>query len=175
MRVMTRAINGHTLFRARAANRRISQRELARGVARRLGVPSRYRALQMAISRIEHKDEAVIAAEIVDALEAELELELGDLSHPYRWAYRLTCLAGAEDRLAWLGGCLPVFSDAKNAYEARGWVTFGEGRVIRELELAHPHEVFNGELERVLGGDWTCVVLDPPYPLFMKLAGTLGS
>jgi hypothetical protein len=120
---------------------------------------------------MEHKDEVIIAAEIADAIEDELELEPGDLSHPYRWGYRLTCLVGAEDRLAWLGGRLPIFSDAKNAYEARGWVTYGEGRVIRELELAHPHEVFNGELERVLGGDWTRAVLDPPYVVFTELAG----
>lgn len=159
-------------MRARHLAHDISQRELARRVSRTLGRPTAAGALQKTISRLERAAEpSSIRCAVVDALEAELGLEPGDLSYAYRWGYRLTCLAGSQDRLAWLGDRLPLFSAGRSAYEARGWVTFGEGRVIRELEVAHPHEVFYAELERELGGDWTLAVLDPPYPVFMKLAG----
>jgi hypothetical protein len=167
---MTRSVNGHTLFRAREPLRRLSQRELARGVARRLGEPSRFRALQMTISRIEHKDDAVLASDLVDALEDELELERGDLSDAYRWVYRNTCRLGVEDSVAWLGRRLPVFTSAAKAYEARGWVTFGAGHVIPELEFAHPHEIFRAELDREIGGDSALASVDPPYAEFMQLA-----
>jgi hypothetical protein len=167
-----RQIVGSTLMRARYLQSQMSQRNLARGVATQLGRPSAASALQKAISRAElAPNPSSLPGEVVSALELELELEPGDLGYPYRWAYRLTGLRGSEDRLAWLSGCLPVFSAAVNAYEARGWVTFGDGRVIRELEFAHPYEIFHAELHRALDGDWSRAILDPPYPDFMRLAG----
>ena len=167
-----RRILGSTLTRARYLQSDVSQRNLARRVATQLGRPSAASALQKAISRVElAPNPSSLPGEVVSAVELELELDPGDLGHPYRWAYRLTGIRGSEDRLAWLTGRLPIFSAAVNAYEARGWVTFGEGRVIRELELAHPYEIFHAELHRALGGDWSLAVLDPPYPDFMRLAG----
>jgi hypothetical protein len=167
-----RQIIGSTLVRSRELQNEVSQRELARRVAKCLDRPARATALQKGISRIELASEpSRLPGDLVDALEVELGLELGDLSHPYRWVFRITASHGRDDRLAWLGGRLPVFSAAAKAYEARGWVTLGEGRVIRELEPAHPYEIFHGELARALGGEWTRSALDPPYSDFMELAG----
>lgn len=167
-----RQIYGATLSRARLLRDDISQRELARRAATELQRPSAAAAFQKAISRIELKQEPCgLPGDLVGALELELGLELGDLSHPYWWVYSLTCAAGSDDRPAWLGGRLPVFLSACEAHEARGWVTFGEGRVIRELELAHPHEIFYGELNRTVGGNWSLAAIDPAYQEFMQLAG----
>ena len=159
-------------MRARLLRDEISQRELAARVARSLGRASAAGALQKALSRVELAPEpATLAADVVDALERELELVRGDLSWPYRWAYRLTCRSFAPDSLAWLGGRVPIFSSAALAYEARGWVTFGAGYVIPELEFAHPYEAFHAELEREVGGDWARAVLDPCFTDFRALAG----
>jgi hypothetical protein len=168
---LMRQIYGQTLMRARHLRGDMSQRELAKRGAAGLGRPSAAGAIQKAISRVERTLEpGVLPADLVAVLELELELEFGDLGHPYRWAYKRSAGRGGEDRLAWLGGRLPVFSAAHKAYEARGWVTFDEGRVIRELETAHPYEVLHGELERALGGDWSRMACDPTYQEFMRLA-----
>jgi hypothetical protein len=170
-------IDRHTLMRARLNLDEMPQRELARRAAGRLGVPNRHQALQQSLSRIERRENVALEPQAIEALAAVLGLRGGiDLTEPYRWVYRNTCSMYAGklgDPITWLGDRLPVFSSAANAYEARGWVTFADGRVIPAMEFSHPHEVFYTELTAELGDDESRMVLDPTYDVFCELAGVL--
>jgi hypothetical protein len=131
-------------------------------------------ALQQSPSRVERGQVVSLAAEVLDALAAGLELRAGqDLTEPYRWVYGNTGLpySIAVDPITWLGGRLPVFTSVANAHEARGWVTFAEGRVIEKLVYSHPYEVFHTELRAAIGDDDARMVLDPSYETFCELAG----
>jgi hypothetical protein len=171
-------INRYTLLQARFLNGQVTQRELARRAAERLGTPHRHAALQQSLSRIERGHIVGLEPEAVDALAVELGLRSGvDLTEPYRWVYRNTCSHWAGkvgDPITWLGRRLPAFTSAARAYEARGWVTFAEGRVIEALAYSHPHEVFFTELTAELGADESRMVLDPDYETFCELAAVLA-
>jgi transcriptional regulator with XRE-family HTH domain len=167
-------IDRNTLMRARMLAGDMSQRELARRACVRLGLPERAEAMQRQLSRVEAGRESWLEPEAIEALGAELDLPGVDLTEPYRWVYRNTGTLRAEDGpdpITWLGSRLPVFSDAFHAYEARGWVTDHEGRVVADLALSHPHEVFYSELMTELGDDESRMVLDPPCTDFRELAG----
>ena len=128
-------------------------------------------------SRIERGHTVGLQPEAVDALAGQLGLRGGvDLTEPYRWVYRNTGSRWASedgDPITWLGAHVPVFTCAANAYEARGWVTFAEGRVIPALAYSHAYEVFYTELMTELDNDESRMVLDPDYETFCELAGVL--
>jgi hypothetical protein len=97
---------------------RLSQRELGRRVARRLGRAEAARAFQVRLSRIEQRDEITEEDRVlVDALAEELALGEGDLATPPRWIWvrpnggRLTFLA--------FGLRMPVFSSPEKARDSR--------------------------------------------------------
>jgi transcriptional regulator with XRE-family HTH domain len=167
------AIDRMTLMHARHAAR-VTQRELSRRAAEHLGAPNRDAALQQSVSRIERGQPASVGPEALDALAAVLGLRAGvDLTKPYRWVYKNTGSYYANkthDPIMWLGGRLTAFSDVHGAYEARGWVTFAEGRVVPPLDMCGIYEAFHTELMTELG-DETRLVLDPTYEEFCVLAG----
>lgn len=160
---------GSTLMRARN-NKGLEREDLARAICTVSEHPEKATALTQALRRVEHAPgESRLPDNVAGMLEVMLDLERGDLAHPYRWAYRLTGVAGSGDRLLWLQGTLLLFSDAVGAHEARQWVTGPGGRTARPIELAHPYEVFHGEIEREIGGDWSRVAVDPPRERFVEL------
>jgi transcriptional regulator with XRE-family HTH domain len=163
-----------TLTRARF-NADLTGRELARRAARRLGVAAREVALQQSLSRAERGQAVWLDASELDALAAELGLRHGaDLTKPYRWVFKNTGSYYANkthDPIAWLDGHLPAFSDAHGAWQARGWVTFAEGRVLPPLDMCGIYEVFHTELMAELGSDESRLALDPSYAAFCGLAG----
>jgi hypothetical protein len=113
----TAPISPGALRYAREQNR-LSQRELGRRVARRLGRAEAARAIQVRLSRIEKGDEiSEEDRELVDALAAELALGEEDLAIPPRWTWFKT----QEGGLAFvaLGMRQLAFSSPEKAYQAR--------------------------------------------------------
>lgn len=98
--------------------RRLSQRELGKRVAERLGRAEATRAFQVRLSRIETGDEITEEdRELVDALAAELALGEDDLATPPRWIWFKT----TNGRLSFvaLGLRQIAFSSPEKAYDAR--------------------------------------------------------
>jgi transcriptional regulator with XRE-family HTH domain len=170
----TNAIDRMTLMHARHAAR-ITQRELSRRAADHLGAPDREAALQQSVSRIERGRPVSVEPEAIEAIATALGLRGGvDLTKPYRWVYKNTGSYYANkthDPIMWLGGRLPSFSDVHGAWEARGWVTFAEGRVAPPLDMCGIYEVFHTDLMAELGDDHSRLALDPSYEEFCELAG----
>jgi hypothetical protein len=166
-----------SLMRARR-NADLTGRELARRAAEHLGDPHRAVALQQSLSRAERGLTVHLEVDALDALAAVLGLLGGvDLTEPYRWVYKNTGSYYANkthDPIMWLDGRLTAFSDVHGAYEARGWVTFAEGRVVPPLDMCGIYEVFYTELMAELGQDQSRLVLDPTYAEFCALASVLA-
>jgi transcriptional regulator with XRE-family HTH domain len=163
-----------SLMRARR-NADLTGRELARRAGEHLGDPQRAVALQQSLSRAERGLPVHLDADALDALAAVLGLMGGvDLTEPYRWVYKNTgsyYANKAHDPIMWLEGRLTAFSDVHGAYEARGWVTFAEGRVMPPLDMCGIYEVFHTELMAELIHDQSQLVLDPTYEEFCALVG----
>lgn len=135
--------------------RRLSQRELGRRVARRLGRADASRAIQVRLSRIEKGDE--ISEEdraLVDALAAELALGEEDLATPPRWIWFKTQEGGLA--FAALGMRQIAFSSPEKAYAARDALaieTEGSAQPFRDAQLfpIHGQAITNTTLDANFG------------------------
>jgi hypothetical protein len=121
-------LSGSALRYARE-QKRISQRELGRRLAARIGHPEQARALQVRLGRLE-KDEKMSHEdrELMDALAAELAVGLDDLAEAPVWIY-----AGvATGRLAVVAMAMRVvaFTSPEAAYGARDALALAsDGRI----------------------------------------------
>ncbi len=149
----------------------LSQRELGKRVAKRLGAPKAIRALQVRLARIE-KGDAVSEQDrrLVDALAAELALgEAAGLAVPPKWVW--VRMAGGALSFVVLAKSMLAFSSPEKAYDARDALAhLTHGRVkpmqganlfaIHDQGLQHTLEVnFGGELDE--GERAVAVALDP--------------
>jgi transcriptional regulator with XRE-family HTH domain len=134
--------------------RRLSQRELGRRVARRLGRAEATRAFQVRLSRIETGDEITEEDRaLVDALAAELALGEGDLATPPRYIWFKTTPEGRLSFVA-LGLRQIAFTSPENAYDARDALAL-------ENELAQPFR--DAQLFPIHGSSLTDAVLDANF------------
>lgn len=106
--------------------KRLSQRELGRRVATRLGRAEATRAFQVRLSRIEKGDPMTEEdRELVDALAEELALGKGDLAIPPHYIWFRT--EGAGLALVGLGLRIIAFSSADAAYAVRDQLAMETG------------------------------------------------
>ena len=106
--------------------KRLSQRELGRRVAARLGRAEATRAFQVRLSRIEKGDEITEEdRKLVDALAAELALGEGDLATPPKWVWIRP--EGARFTFLAFGLRMPAFSSPEKAYAARDALALDTG------------------------------------------------
>ncbi len=145
----TALINPEALRYARE-QRRLSQRELGRRVAWRLGRAEAARAFQVRLSRIEKGDE--VSEEdraLVDALAEELALGEGDLATPPRWIW----VRPVGDRFTFLafGLRMPVFSSHEEAFRARDALAHAtEGGSAAAFEAAQLFPIHGGSLTKTV-------------------------
>jgi transcriptional regulator with XRE-family HTH domain len=128
MPTKTASVSPEALRQARK-QRHISQRELGRRVAKRLGQDNAAaRALQVRLSRLERGDEiSETNRELVEALAEELAVGVGDLAEPPVWIW--IKLIGARPGIVELAMRFPVYTSPELAYEARDWLAHAsEGR-----------------------------------------------
>ena len=117
--------------------RRLSQRELGRRIAARLGRAGATRAYQVRLSRIEKGDEITEEdRELVDALAAEFALGADDLGRPPRHVWVAT--SSGEFTFPGLGLRILAFSSPERAFaikEALALATEGQAQPFREAQL----------------------------------------
>jgi hypothetical protein len=148
-----------TTLRTFREQRGLSQRELGRRVAKRLGTPHAIRALQVRLARIEQGDDITAQdRELVDALAAELALGEGDaLGAAPKWIW--IAMNGGRPTFVVLAKSMLVFSSPEAAYRARDALAYlTHGRVkpmqgatlfaIHDQGIQHTLEVnFRGDLD----------------------------
>jgi hypothetical protein len=147
----TAAISPGALKYARE-QKQLSQRELGRRVARRLGRAEAARAFQVRLSRIE-KGDAITEEDraLVDALAEELALGEGDLATPPKWIWIRP--EGARFTFLAFGLRMPAFSSPEKAYEAR------DALALRTSGSSTP-AFQDAQLFPIHGGPLTTTVLD---------------
>ena len=134
--------------------KRLSQRELGRRVAKRLGRAGATRAFQVRLSRIE-KGDAITEEDrkLVDALAAELALGEGDLATAPRYIWFKTTASGGLSFVA-LGLRQIAFTTPEKAYDARDALALEE-------EWAQPFR--DAQLFPIHGTALTNVVMDTNF------------
>ena len=113
----TAPVDPNALRHARE-QKRISQRELGRRLAARLGTPKAARALQVRLGRIERGDRVSEEDhEMIDALAAELAVGTDDLVQTPVWVW--IKLHNGRPRIVELALRMPSYSTPELAYQAR--------------------------------------------------------
>lgn len=179
MTTATLPLSGSALRYARE-QKRISQRELGRRVAARIGHPDQARALQVRLGRLE-KDEKLSQEdrELMDALAAELAIGLDDLAEAPVWIF-----AGvATGRLAVVAMAMRVvaFTSPEAAYGARDALALAsDGRIqpfadalLMPVGASHVYSALLDENFKDIGEDerQRLVEVDPDLQQLMYLAG----
>lgn len=116
---------------------RISQRELGRRAARRLGRPeAAARAIQVRLSRLEQGDEISMEdRELLDALAAELAVGVGDLAEPPVWIW--IALRDGRPGIVELAMRMPYYTSPELAYQARDWLAHASDGQFTPFRDAH--------------------------------------
>lgn len=136
-------------------DKQLSQRELGRRVADRLGRAEAARAIQVRLSRLEHGDEiSQTDRELLDALAAELAVGVEDLAEPFVWIW--IKLHNGRPGIVELAMRMVCYTTADLAYQARDLLAHasqGQFLPFKEAQLVPMRS-------RTLNQD----VLDENYP-----------
>lgn len=134
---------------------RLSQRELGRRVANRLGMSEGAAALRMRLSRIEKGDKVSEEdRELLEALADEFAVGLEDLGQPPLWVW--IKLDGGRPGIVELAMRFPVYTSPEQAYKARDWLAHASNGHFKPFQDA--------QLVPMRAGTLSVDVLDANYP-----------